>query len=110
MILFAFASKGWMMYTFTVVYCLGGIAGPALQGYISGHIPANEQGSLQGALTSLISVTSIIGPLIMANLFAWFTKPGHVYFPGVPFITGAALLVVSAILAYRTMNKEHALS
>ena len=110
MILFAFASQGWMMYAFTVVYCLGGIAGPALQGYISGHIPANEQGSLQGALTSLISITSIIGPLIMTNLFAWFTKPGHVYFPGVPFITGAVLLVASALLAYRTMNKEHALS
>jgi DHA1 family tetracycline resistance protein-like MFS transporter len=108
MILFALSTEGWMMYAFTVVYCLGGIAGPALQGYISGHVPANAQGSLQGALTSLISVTSIIGPLLMANLFSWFTKPGHVYFPGAPFIAGAVLLFVSALLAYRTMNKEHA--
>ena len=108
MVLFAFSTQGWMMYAFTVVYCLGGIAGPALQGYISSHVPPNAQGSLQGALTSMISVTSIIGPLFMANLFSWFTKPGHVYFPGAPFIAGSVLLLVSALLAYRTMNKEHA--
>jgi MFS transporter, DHA1 family, tetracycline resistance protein len=107
MILFAFATKGWMMYSFTIVYCLGGISGPALQGYISGHIPPNEQGELQGALTSLISVTTIFGPLLMTNLFAWFTRPGHFIFPGAPFIMGAILLVISALLAFRTMNKEH---
>jgi DHA1 family tetracycline resistance protein-like MFS transporter len=52
---------------------LGGLAGPALQGYISNHVPANEQGELQGALTSVISVTSIIGPVLMNGLFAYFT-------------------------------------
>ncbi len=109
MLLFAFAQQGWQMYAFTVVYCLGGIAGPALQGYISGHIPANEQGELQGALTSLISVTTIIGPLLMTNLFAWFTRPGHMQLPGAPFIMGALLLIFSAVLAFRTMSKEHAI-
>jgi MFS transporter, DHA1 family, tetracycline resistance protein len=110
MVLFALASQGWMMYVFTIVYCLGGIAGPALQGYISGHIPANEQGGLQGSLTGLISFSSIIGPPMMSKLFSWFTKPGHIYFPGAPFMAGAIILAVSAVLAYRTMNKEHALS
>jgi DHA1 family tetracycline resistance protein-like MFS transporter len=108
MVLFAFAFEGWQMYAFTVIYCLGGIAGPALQGYISGHVPPNSQGELQGALTSMISVTSIFGPLLMTNLFAWFTKPGHPRFPGAPFLMGALLLMISALLAYRTMSKEHA--
>jgi MFS transporter, DHA1 family, tetracycline resistance protein len=110
MILFAFAFQGWQMYAFTVIYCLGGIAGPALQGYISGHIPPNEQGELQGALTSMISVTSIFGPLLMTYLFAWFTKSGNPRFPGAPFIMGAVLLIVSAVLAYRTMSREHAIN
>lgn len=61
-VLFAFASQSWMMFLFLVPYCLGGIAGPALQGIMSNSVPANEQGELQGALTSLMSVTSIIGP------------------------------------------------
>ena len=42
--LFAFASQSWMLYVFTLVYCLGGIAPPSLQGIISGRMPANEQG------------------------------------------------------------------
>jgi len=43
-LLYAFATEGWMMYAFTVVYCFGGIAGPALQGIMSGILPPNEHG------------------------------------------------------------------
>jgi DHA1 family tetracycline resistance protein-like MFS transporter len=109
MVLFAFATKGWMMYAFTVIYCLGGITGPALQGYISSHVPPNEQGELQGALTSMMSATSIVGPLLMTNLFAYYTKPGNLHFPGAPFIMGAIFLLISAFLAYRSMKKDHAI-
>ena len=62
LILFSFATEGWMMFVFLIPYCLGGIAGPALQGIISSQVPSSEQGELQGALTGLVSVTSIIGP------------------------------------------------
>jgi DHA1 family tetracycline resistance protein-like MFS transporter len=104
-VLFAFASKGWMMFAFLVPYCLGGIAGPALQGIMSGQVPANEQGELQGALTSLMSLTSIIGPLLMTNLFSYFTQEGTpVYFPGAPFLMGAVLTVISVFLAMRSLS------
>ena len=73
-LLFALATEGWMMYAFTIVYGLGAIAGPALQGIMSNEIPATEQGELQGGFTSLMSITSIIGPLLMNSLlFAWST-------------------------------------
>jgi len=111
MVLFGLATQGWMMYVFTIVYCTGGIAGPALQGIISNHVPANEQGELQGALTSLISVTSIIGPPVMTGLFAYFTSAAApVHFPGAPFIAGAVLMLVSAALAYRNLRYEKATS
>ncbi len=103
--LFAFASQGWMMFAFLVPYCLGGIAGPALQGIISGQVPSNEQGELQGALTSLVSLTTIVGPVLMTNLFAYFT--GHnapFYFPGAAFFTGAILTVISVLLAMRSLQ------
>src|SRR6185436_2310901 len=69
LVLFAFATEGWMMFVFLVPYCLGGIAGPALQSTMASHVPRNEQGELQGALTALMSLTTIIGPLIMNYLF-----------------------------------------
>ena len=69
LVLFAFATQGWMMFLFLLPYCLGGIAGPSLQAILAGHVPPNEQGELQGALTSLMSITTIIGPIVMNNLF-----------------------------------------
>ena len=108
MVLFAFASQGWMMFVFLVPYCLGGLCGPALQGIISNQVPANEQGELQGALTSLISVTSFLGPLIMNNLFAFFTGDNAPFkFPGMPFIAGALLILVSIFFAIPSLRHYH---
>jgi DHA1 family tetracycline resistance protein-like MFS transporter len=107
MLLFAFATQSWMMFVFLIPYCLGGIAGPALQAVISGHVPPNEQGELQGALTSLMSLTSIGGPLLMTGLFSYFTKANTpLYFPGVSFLLGAILLIASAIWAYIALKRD----
>jgi DHA1 family tetracycline resistance protein-like MFS transporter len=105
LIFFAFATQSWMMFLFLVPYCLGGIAGPALQSIISGNVPANEQGELQGALTSLISATSIIGPLIMTGSFAYFTShSAPFYFPGASFLLGAIFMLCSLIWAYNALH------
>lgn len=106
-LLFAFATKGWMMFAFMIPYSLGGIAGPSLQGIISGNVPANEQGELQGGLTSLMSATSIFGPVLMTSLFAYFTsKDAPFLFPGAPFLMGAILTLLGAILAFRSLKKN----
>jgi DHA1 family tetracycline resistance protein-like MFS transporter len=107
LILFAFASEGWMMFAFLVPYCLGGIAGPALQGYMSSNVPANEQGELQGGLTSLMSLSTIFGPLIMTWSFAYFTKPGASFqFAGAPFVIGAICILLSTLLAVRSFKRN----
>ena len=107
MFLFASATQGWMMFAFLIPYCAGGIAGPALQAIISGHVPPNEQGELQGALTSLMSATSIIGPPLMTGLFAYFThNNAPVYFPGVSFLLGGILMLASAVFAYHALKTE----
>lgn len=105
-ILFALATESWMMFAFTIVYCFGGIAGPALQGIMSTTVPANEQGELQGALTSLISVTSIIGPIVMTNTFAYFTDTNApIYLPGAPMLLGAVLSITANIMARNSLKK-----
>jgi DHA1 family tetracycline resistance protein-like MFS transporter len=111
MLAFAFATQSWMMFAFMVPYCMGGIAGPALQAILAGHVPPTEQGELQGALTSMMSLTSIIGPLLMTNLFYFFTRPGTpVHFSGAPFLMGSILLLISAILAYGVLKQEKQLA
>jgi MFS transporter, DHA1 family, tetracycline resistance protein len=104
--LFAVASQSWMMFIILIPYCLGGICGPALQSIISGNVPSNEQGELQGALTSLISLTSIFGPMLMTGLFSYFTGPkAPFHFSGAAFALGAIFMLISAVLAYNTLNK-----
>ena len=69
---FAFATESWMAFVLIMPYAFAGITGPAIQGIISGQVPPNEQGELQGALTSLMSLTAIISPVLMTSLFAYF--------------------------------------
>jgi MFS transporter, DHA1 family, tetracycline resistance protein len=106
--LFAFATKGWMMFAFLVPYCLGGIAGPSLQAIISGHVSPKEQGELQGTMTSLMSVTMIVGPLLMSYVFSFFTQKdgSSFYFPGAAFFLGGILMLISAVLAYFVLRDE----
>jgi len=97
--LFAFATQPWMLYVFSLVYCIGGIAPPSLQAIISGKMQANEQGELQGVITSLLSLANIISPLIMTNLFYFFTKENtSYYFPGASFAAAAILILIAFII------------
>ena len=106
---FAFASLGWMMFVFLIPYCLGGLAGPSLQSTLASLLPPNVQGELQGALTSLMSLTAIIGPLIMNNLFAYFTRPDStIHFPGIAFFLGSLAMLSSLIISKLTFNRANA--
>lgn len=107
MLLFAFATQSWMMFAFLVPYCLGGICGPALQSIMAGYVPANEQGELQGSLTGIMSATTILGPPLMTNTFAYFTNPSHgIYFPGSAFLLGAVFMIASTGVAYFSLHKH----
>jgi MFS transporter, DHA1 family, tetracycline resistance protein len=108
MLLFAFASQSWMMFAFLVPYCLGGICGPALQSIMAGYVPANEQGELQGSLTGLMSATTIVGPPLMTNTFAYFTNPSNeFYFPGSAFLLGAVFMIASTAVAYFSLHNKY---
>jgi MFS transporter, DHA1 family, tetracycline resistance protein len=106
LVLFAFASQTWMMFVFLVPYCLGGICGPSLQAVISGQVQPNHQGELQGALTSVMSLTTILGPLIMNGSFAYFTSTkAPFYFPGIHFMIGAVCMLMSVIIAHHVLSR-----
>ena len=108
MILFAFANQGWMMFAFLVPYCLSGIGGPAMGGIMANQVPNNEQGELQGALSSLMSITAFLGPVLMNNLFAWFTGDKAPFkFPGMPFIAGGVCGLLGILFAIAPLRHYH---
>jgi DHA1 family tetracycline resistance protein-like MFS transporter len=104
--LFSMANADWMMYAFMIPYALGGIAVPNIQSILSSQVNPNEQGELQGGLTSLISITAILGPVIMTSSFTYFTKsPDTLYFPGISFFIAGVLTLISLILSYSVLKK-----
>ena len=105
-LLFAFATESWMMYAFMVPFGLGGLAGPALQSLITQQVGANEQGELQGGLTSLQSITTILGPLFASNLFAYFTTKEH-NFPGAAFLAAGVVGFLAWGIIMRSIPKNN---
>ena len=105
---FGFAPTGFYMMLAIIPYCLGGINGPAMQTIMTTAVPANAQGELQGTITSVQSITAIIGPLMMAGIFNHFTAVSDIYFPGAAFILGAILVFAALIVAYFSL--EHRFS
>ena len=106
MTLFAFAFNQWLLYIFLIPYALGGVAGPTLQGLLSNRVSEKEQGNLQGALTGLISLTTIFGPLISTSLFYYFTKKeAIIYFPGAPYVMSGLFLAASALIVMISLKK-----
>jgi DHA1 family tetracycline resistance protein-like MFS transporter len=107
LVLIAFCSYGWQVYIYMIPYCLGGVSGPALQGLISNRVGKDVQGELQGILNSISSLSIVIGPLLMSYVFRYFTaKTSLVYFPGAPYLLGAALMLVSVFLASRSFKED----
>ncbi len=99
-VLFGLAATGAMLLAVIPVASLASISGPALQGMVTGVVPADRQGAVQGALSSIQSVTFVIAPLVSTTLFAMATD-GSLPFvlPGLPFFVTAGLGCVAALVA-----------
>ncbi len=103
----AFVTNGWLALIATPITALGGIAGPAIQGIMSRTASDDQQGELQGTLTSINAVGMILAPLIMTQIFWFFTSANApVYLPGAPFLLSAALVAFCVILVMTERKAE----
>jgi len=97
--LIAFIWQGWMVYAVIGIMSLSFLATPSLQGIISKSTPDDAQGELQGVLTSVGAVSTIIGPLLMTGIFGYFaSKHAPIYFPGAPFALAGVLDILSILI------------
>ena len=112
---FALADTGWLVYALIAFSALGGLAQPALQGIMSRTMPADAQGELQGAIGAVTSVSMILGPPLMTQIFAAFSAPDEAfaiggvtllrdgapfYVPGAPFVFSAFLEACALIMLF----------
>lgn len=103
---YAFAPSGWMMYPLIAVGAFFGLAMPAMQSMMSREVSANAQGELQGAMAGVQSISAVIAPLVMTQLFHWATRPTAVTaFPGAPMLLAAVMLTCAAILFVYGMRR-----
>lgn len=108
---YGLATQGWMIYAIILVGSFAGISGPALQSYITKHVPANEQGAVQGVYSGLASLAGIPGPLLGTFILGWAVEPGRPsILAGSSFFTTAILTMLALYLAVRTFRKDAAAS
>jgi len=102
---FAFASESWMMIAGIFPFALVGLAQPAIRGMMANLVPADAQGELQGATASVMSLTMIVSPIFMTELFYRFSRDGAIVdFPGAPFLAAALLVLVAFGLFARAVR------
>ncbi|MBL9188439.1 MAG: TCR/Tet family MFS transporter [Opitutaceae bacterium] len=108
-LLYGLTTQGGVVYAIIVVGAFAGLAGPAIQSYITKHVPPTEQGAVQGVYSGLASLAGIPGPLIATWAFGWAVGPGQPeWLAGLPFFLSSALAVTALAIAARSFAKDHA--
>jgi DHA1 family tetracycline resistance protein-like MFS transporter len=86
------------------VLALWGVSGAALQALNTRLVKPEEQGQLQGATSSVQSISQLLGPFLFTLTFAHFiSAQAPVKLPGAPFLLATALLLLALVIAFRTL-------
>jgi DHA1 family tetracycline resistance protein-like MFS transporter len=100
MIIAGLARNGAMYMASIPVISMWNISFPAAQGIMTHHVSEQEQGELQGAISSLRSIAFVIGPFLFSWTFAWFIDPRHSFHvPAAGYYLAAALLFTAMLMA-----------
>ena len=101
-VIYGLAPTGAWFLAGVPVMAFFGLYGPSAQGMMTKIVGPSEQGKLQGALTSVASLTGIIGPTIFSLIFAAFIGSlVNAHLPGAPFVVAGACLIVAMVIAER---------
>lgn len=96
-----------MVYGLICLGSLGGMAGPAIHSLVSRQVPVDEQGAVQGALSSLVSLASVFAPPIAAWGFSTCIGPdAWIQLPGIAFFGASVMLLAALVLAARSLRER----
>jgi DHA1 family tetracycline resistance protein-like MFS transporter len=103
-LIYGAAPSGALFWLGIPVMALWGVAGAAIQALMTELVPPDQQGQLQGATSSVQSVSQMVGPFLFTLTFAYFIGPqAPMTLPGAPFLLAAALLLLALVIAARTL-------
>ena len=104
---YGWATQGWMIYPLIVLSGFGGLAGPAAQSLITRHVPADQQGAVQGSLFGLASLGNIVAPLFATWSFsACIRAAGFWHLPGIAFFESAFFFLGAMCLALLSFRQD----
>ena len=107
-LLLAFAPSTSVVIMAILVGTITGMTFPSLQSLMTARVSEDAQGELQGAIASTISLTAIIGPITMTQIFGHFSDRKGLFFPGAPFIVSIVLISVAITLLWRMLRAHGA--
>jgi DHA1 family tetracycline resistance protein-like MFS transporter len=106
-LIFGVASTGAQFWLGIPVMSLWGLSGAALQALSTQLVAPEQQGQLQGATTSVQSVSQLLGPFLFTLTFAYFIGPqSPANLPGAPFLLACALLLLALVIALKTLAQS----
>ena len=108
---YAIAKATWMMYMFMPIFAFAGLVYPSINGLMSQQVSERSQGELQGGVASVYSLSTIIGPPFMTQVFRFFTRADvTTVVAGAPFYAAAFLGVTALWMFTRATRRDHALA
>jgi len=103
-LIFGAAPTGALFWLGIPVMALWGVAGAATQALMTGLVAPDQQGQLQGATSSVQSVSQLLGPFLFTLTFAYIIGGNApLKLPGAPFLLASVLLTLAVLIAGRTL-------
>ena len=103
-LIYGVAPSGPLFWLGIPVMALWGVAGAAIQALMTQLVAPDQQGQLQGATSSVQSLSQLVGPFLFTLTFAWFIgAQAPLKLPGAPFLLASALLLLALAIATRTL-------
>jgi MFS transporter, DHA1 family, tetracycline resistance protein len=104
-LIIAFAGSTEMMVAGLVVGAVTGLTFPAMQTLMTPKIAEDSQGELQGSIASVVSVTTITGPPVMAGVFGAYSDNVGLFFPGAAYMLATVLMVAAVFSLWLTLKR-----
>lgn len=102
LVVMSFARQGWIIFAIMPVFALGSIGTPALQSLATRQVEKGQQGQFQGVLASVVSFSSIIGPLAFSSIYFFVQKQ----WPGAVWLSVALIyMIVVPVVIKLKLNK-----